>query len=112
MNTKQENQIKIIADFIGLKYGENREFKSGRWIFPLKSLNASFSTWEYLFHILKVICEKTSYELVMKEQESYWNKEGYDPLNKVFGGYCNASNIRQAIVEFIEHYNNTQDDNH
>ena len=107
-----DNENKMIADFIDLKYGNQRSFDDGKWTYPFKMLNSYFLAWNWLIPILKEIGEKTGYELVMKEQESYWNKEGHDPLNKIFGGYCQESNVRQAIVELITFLTNTQDDNH
>lgn len=68
------------------------------------------SDWETLFEIVKHISDTTGYELVIRYDNSYWNKFGENPLrdkkgNEVeFGGYKNIKNIYEAVVEFVKWY--------
>jgi hypothetical protein len=46
---------KLIADFMGMKYDEERKFKDGEWIHSARSLSRFEHDWNWLMEAVKEI---------------------------------------------------------
>jgi len=78
-----------------------------KWLVNDKTYTGDYhKDWLWIMPVILKIGEETGYELVMKFNESYWNKFGNDPLeDKNFGGYENPFEIYKAVVAFLKWYN-------
>ena len=53
MDTTKSNTL--IADFMGMKYGEKREFKDGEWTHTVRSLDKFHTSWDWLMSVVDKI---------------------------------------------------------
>jgi hypothetical protein len=49
------NKNKVIADFMGMKYGEEREFKDGEWVHSIRSLSQFEHDWNWIMSVVKEV---------------------------------------------------------
>ena len=106
METTEGN--KLIAEFMGIESYEANGYTN--FIFEDDNHRTHVDlhyhgSWDWLMPVVVEIGDKTEYELSMGYGYSYFNKFADNPLNKEFGGYSNITAIWQAVVEFIQWYN-------
>ena len=73
----------LIAEFMGMKYSDERSFNDGEWTHSIKSLSKFETSWDWLMPVMA--------ELVKNFGSGWIFEEGYD-LNTRYN----------AVVEFIK----------
>lgn len=119
MNTEDNN--KMIAEFMGMKYSDKRSFNDGEWTHSIKSLSRFHTSWDWLMPVVEKIRNVTSYdrdrfstEVVIYGNKTTIKSGGYGEkkhskffFNKTIRGANNTTEATYyAVVEFIKWYNN------
>ena len=76
---------KLIAEFMGMKYSDERSFDNGEWTHSIKSLSKFQTSWDWLMPVIIKMAdarEDTHYKLYKTIDEAY-----------------------EEVVEFIKTYN-------
>ena len=76
---------KLIAEFMGMKYSDERSFDNGEWTHSIKSLSKFQTSWDWLMPVIIKMAdarEDTHYKLYKIIDEAY-----------------------EEVVEFIKTYN-------
>jgi hypothetical protein len=87
---------KLIGDFMGMKYSDERSFDNGEWTHSIKSLSKFQTSWDWLMPVGEKI------DAMFGEDD-----EVDDAINRVHNAVLSfdIDNTYRAIVEFIEDYN-------
>lgn len=107
MNTTENN--KLIAEFMGMKYSDERSFDNEEWTHSIKSLSKFQTSWDWLIPVIEKIetlgykFEK-NYQPIDKDWQSLIVK-GNDILYQEFSENSLDSSC-YVVVEFINEYNN------
>ena len=81
---------KLIAEFMGMKYSDERSFNDGKWTHSIKSLSKFETSWDWL----KPVVDKI-------EQVN----EGVPEQMLHVSLYSTIDEVYEAVVEFIKQYN-------
>jgi hypothetical protein len=108
MNTENN---KLIAEFMGMKYGKYRRFKNGKWTHSETSLSNFATDWNWLIVAVEKIESMNYYVDIMNKAVSINNDEDMivDLSGKDFSTKIEA--VYTAVLEFIKWYNKTQNTN-
>ena len=90
MNTEENN--KMIAEFMGMKYSDKRSFNDGEWTHSIKSLSEFHTSWNWLMPVVKK-CFKTG------DDTHEWD----NIMDTLFT--CDRDIVYAQVVEFINQYN-------
>ena len=85
---------KLIAEFMGMKYSDERSFNDGEWTHSIKSLSKFETSWDWLMPVISK-CRSES-----NSEDSHWEVIYYT----LEEGNLNAS--YEAVVQFINNQNN------
>jgi hypothetical protein len=86
---------KLIAEFMGMKYSDERSFNNGEWTYSIRSLNKFKTSWDWLMSVVKKIEQiEGSYEI----------EEFLLIRDELCTGRIETSYL--SVVEFIKWYNN------
>lgn len=91
---------KILADFIGMKYGEERQFKNGEWIHSVRSLSKFEHDWNYLMWVVNDIYNAT-------EKHSLISSESMLILRDALSD-ASIKGVYDALVDIANEYNQLQ----
>ena len=89
-----ENSNRLIAEFMGMKYSDERSFNDGEWTHSIKSLSKFETSWDWLMPVISK-CRSES-----NSEDSHWEVIYYT----LEEGNLNAS--YEAVVQFINNQNN------
>lgn len=116
MNIQEGN--KIIAEFIGWSLGKaNDDRWQDAWFNPAgirmtrKNEPLLFhSEWDWIIPVIQLIGYETGYELVIRNEEAYWDSFGDYPPPSGFLGYGHPieDGVWVAVVEFIKWHQNKE----
>ena len=85
---------KIIAEFMGMKYSDERSFNDGEWTHSVKSLSKFETSWDWLMPVVSKCREESN------EEDSHWEAIYYSLEG------CDINVTYHAVVEFINQLNN------
>jgi len=86
---------KLIAEFMGMKYSDERSFNDGEWTHSIKSLSKFETSWDWLMPVAWKI----------NRDERYIGNEYRERLMDVVP-YGHMGDIYEAVVGFIKTQNN------
>jgi hypothetical protein len=89
------NNNKLIAEFMGMKYSDERSFDNGEWTHSIKSLSKFQTSWDWLMPVAWKI----------NRDERYIGNEYRERLMDVVP-YGHMGDIYEAVVGFIKTQNN------
>ena len=120
---------KLIAEFMGMKYSDERSFDNGEWTHSIKSLSKFQTSWAWLMPVVKKIERKhkanfrteclwnefiecSIYQVIVSIEQSEMSKDKsciYDS-KKIYwyigdSVKCKREATYKAVVEFIKTYN-------
>ena len=87
-----KNENKLIAEFMGMKYSDERSFNDGEWTHSIRSLSKFKTSWDWLMPVVDTI-----YNMGLDEQDN--NKIG-DITHALVD--INIEQTHKAVVEFIK----------
>ena len=79
----------LIAEFMGMKYSDDRSFNDGEWTHSIRSLNKFQTSWDWLMPVID------------KCYQEHMSKHIADAVMT-----CDIDKVYEAVVEFIKEYNN------
>lgn len=93
---------KAIADFMGMKYAEERGFKDGEWTHAIKSLSNFEHDWNWLMTVVKEI-----YKIGEDTKHESWSfVYGHFLLTQEALKSASIKRVYDAVVAFVERYQN------
>ena len=120
---------KLIAEFMGMKYSDERSFDNGEWTHSIKSLSKFQTSWAWLMPVVKKIERKhkanfrteclwnefiecSIYQVIVSIEQGEMSKDKsciYDS-KKIYwyigdSVKCKREATYKAVVEFIKTYN-------
>ena len=120
---------KLIAEFMGMKYSDERSFDNGEWTHSIKSLSKFQTSWDWLMPVVKKIERKhkanfrteclwnefiecSIYQVIVSIEQGEMSKDKsciYDS-KKIYwyigdSVKCKREATYKAVVEFIKTYN-------
>ena len=120
---------KLIAEFMGMKYSDERSFNDGEWTHSIKSLSKFETEWKWLMPVVDKIERKhkanfrteclwnefiecSIYQVIVSIEQSEMSKDKsciYDS-KKIYwyigdSVKCKREATYKAVVEFIKTYN-------
>jgi len=106
MNTTENN--KLIAEFMGMRYGEERKFKEGEWTHSIQSLSRFNTDWNWIMEVVEKI-EQLGYEVLIGRISCNINSI-LDRENPISSMVCGDVSKKQSIVyetcvKFVKWYN-------
>ena len=114
MNTQENN--KLIAEFMGMKYSDKRSFNDGEWTHSIKSLSRFHSDWNWLMPVVEKIesfqdgedgdsMRGHLYNFRIEQHFVYiLDGESMDVIIEM-NGDSKRDATYNAVVEFIKQYN-------
>lgn len=100
MNTEENN--KLIAEFMGMKYSDKRSFNDGEWTHSIKSLSKFETSWDWLIPVVNKIrsfdCEFDIEQIGVFDWDNDISHYEFD-LDLTYN----------AVVEFIKQHNESTD---
>ena len=87
------NNNKVIAEFMGMKYSDERSFNDGEWTHSVKSLSKFETSWDWLMPVVENI-DHLQYESVKSIEDALSTRH--------------IGDTHKAVVEFIKTYNDEQ----
>jgi len=79
----------LIAEFMGMKYSDDRSFNDGEWTHSIRSLNKFQTSWDWLMPVID------------KCYQEHMSKHIADAVMT-----CDIDKVYEAVVEFIKDQNN------
>ena len=90
LNSREDN--KLIAEFMGMKYSDERSFNDGEWTHSIKSLSKFETSWDWLMPVVKkCFCTGDNtfeWDAIM---DAMWT--------------CDIKIVHSVVVEFINQHN-------
>ena len=103
MNTQENN--KLIADFMGMKYGDERKFVEGEWIHSIQSLSRFRQDWNWLMEVVEKI-DSIGYSVNISSSMVYINSDNGRIVNPILIGVkTKIECLYEAVLEFIKWFN-------
>ena len=100
MRTQENN--KMIAEFMGMKYSDKRSFNDGEWTHSIKSLSKFETSWDWLIPVVNKIrsfdCEFDIEQIGVFDWDNDISHYEFD-LDLTYN----------AVVEFIKQHNESTD---
>ena len=100
MRTQENN--KMIAEFMGMKYSDKRSFNDGEWTHSIKSLSKFETSWDWLIPVVNKIrsfdCEFDIEQIGVFDWDDEISHYEFD-LDLTYN----------AVVEFIKQHNESTD---
>jgi len=93
------NNNKLIAEFMGMKYSDERSFDNGEWTHSIKSLSKFQTSWDWLMPVI----------IKCKESIDYCSDDNalkYHNIEDEMLSQLSIEDTYNAVVEFIKTYNN------
>ena len=93
------NNNKLIAEFMGMKYSDERSFDNGEWTHSIKSLSKFQTSWDWLMPVV----------LKCKESVDYCSDDNalkYHHIEDEMLSQLSIEDTYKAVVEFIKEHNN------
>ena len=87
---------KLIAEFMGMKYSDERSFNDGEWTHSIKSLSKFETSWDWLMPVVEkcfVKQEEVSDDLSFKLNDALLE--------------TNIESLYRVVLQFIKQYNKT-----
>ena len=78
----------LIAEFMGMKYSDDRSFNDGEWTHSIRSLNKFQTSWDWLMPVID------------KCYQEHMSKHIADAVMT-----CDIDKVYEAVVEFIKNQN-------
>ena len=88
---------KLIAEFMGMKYSDEKSFNNGEWTHSIKSLSKFETSWDWLMPVVEKISDAKSWSINATLE---WLSESQDR-----DGFYDRDGIFQSVVEFINQLN-------
>ena len=85
---------KLIAEFMGMKYSDERSFDNGEWTHSIKSLSKFQTSWDWLMPVVQKCFDTQQPE----EGQHYFINESLLTMK--------IEVVYDRVVEFIKTYNN------
>ena len=95
LNSREDN--KLIAEFMGMKYSDEKSFNNGEWTHSIKSLSKFETSWDWLMPVVEKISDAKSWSINATLE---WLSESQDR-----DGFYDRDGIFQSVVEFINQLN-------
>jgi len=92
------NNNKLIAEFMGMKYSDERSFDNGEWTHSIKSLSKFQTSWDWLMPVI----------IKCKESIDYCSDDNalkYHNIEDEMLSQLSIEDTHKAVVEFIKEYN-------
>ena len=92
------NNNKLIAEFMGMKYSDERSFDNGEWTHSIKSLSKFQTSWDWLMPVI----------IKCKESIDYCSDDNalkYHNIEDEMLSQLSIEDTYKAVVEFIKEYN-------
>ncbi len=101
---------KLIADFMGMKYGPERKFENGEWTHTVDSLSRFHSSWDWLIPVLEKIGEYKFNDEPPEHPDYAYVRTFQKHMVRInrFSLHQEETLLRsayKAVIEFIEWYN-------
>jgi hypothetical protein len=101
-----KNENKLIAEFMGMKYSDERSFDNGEWTHTIKSLSKFQTDWNWLMPVVEKIeslrdADGNAYRFLI----DMCNVEIENTDIIVLGASYKRDAVYNAVVEFINQYN-------
>jgi len=91
---------KLIAEFMGMKYSDERSFNDGEWTHSIRSLSKFHTSWDWLMPVIRRIRDHVNIDMSFEEYDDWReNFKEIDPYN------YSLEQCYTAVVEFINEYN-------
>ena len=92
---KRKTDNELIAEFMGMKYSDERSFNDGEWTHSIKSLSKFEASWDWLMPVVKkCFCTGDNtfeWDAIM---DAMWT--------------CDIKIVHNVVVEFINQHNKIQ----
>jgi len=85
------NKNKLIAEFMGMKYSDERSFNDGEWTHSIKSLSKFETSWDWLMPVVEMC---------------YHNGADSNEIGDITHALLdiNIEATHQAVIKFIKNY--------
>ena len=111
MNTQENN--KLIAEFMGMKYSDKRVFIDGNWIHSVSSLTRFCTDWNWLMEVVdkieSIVWEEindTSFNVTIGATSYCVIQDNNGGMIEIIGeGKSKLDSVYNACVKFVKWYN-------
>jgi hypothetical protein len=102
---------KVIAEFMGMKYSDERSFNDGEWTHSIKSLSKFKTSWDWLMPVVEKIESNQRYDVDILQYGTRiverTKTDSIDIVNNIadISFDSKIDHTYDAVVKFINHIN-------
>ena len=96
----------LIAEFMGMKYSDDRSFNDGEWTHSIRSLNKFQTSWDWLMTVIeKIEGLRDSNGNAYRFTIDMCNAQIEGTNIEMLGGAYKFETTYKAVIQFIKEYN-------